>query len=96
MIDTAKQGGAQALPSARAFVGIGGRLLINPDGKLEARTSLGPAFALDAPAHVARPHFTIARRFYRRLHDPRFARSVAALVAVEGERTHNGWLVMVM
>ncbi len=81
-----QQGGASALPVARAFIEIGGRLLINPKGRLETAMDAERAFS-------SRRCFVIGRRFIRRLSDPRFARSVATLVAVEGEPV-NGWLVM--
>ncbi len=86
MATAPQQGGAQALPIARAFLDIGGRLLINPKGKLETAMDAERAFS-------SRRCFVIGRRFVRRLRDPRFARSVATLVAVEGDPV-NGWLVM--
>jgi hypothetical protein len=64
--------GASALPIARAFVAQGGRLLINPRGELEAGGSFAWMTADDPRA--ARRSFTMCRRFYRRLRDPRFAR----------------------
>lgn len=89
-----KQGGASALPIARAFVANGGRLLINPKGKLETAGDLARIFGADADPAEARRGFVIARRLHRRLRNPSFARSVAALVAIEGERTSNGWLML--
>lgn len=88
-----RTGGAQALPIARAFVEVGGRLMLNPEGRLE--TGGGLRWALpDVSAREARRSFAIERRLYRRLRDPRFARSVRCLVLQEGERTENGFLVM--
>ncbi len=84
----------QALPIARAFVETGGRIMINPTGKLETAADLLRIFGSESNPQEARRGFVIGRRFYRRLRDPRFARSVAALVAIEGERTANGWLVL--
>jgi hypothetical protein len=52
-----------------------------------------PCFFLDSDSQAARRSFTIGRRFVRRLRDPRFARSVSTMVAIEGE-AENGWLVM--
>ncbi len=93
MRDEAIKGGEQALLIARAFVEIGGRLMLMPDGKLDTQLDLWSIFG-DVDPTSARRGFVIGRRFARRLHNPRFARSVAALVATEGERTDNGWLVM--
>lgn len=88
-----KQESAQALPIARAFIEIGGRLMLNPEGRLE--TGGGLRWALpNVSATESRRSFTIERRLYRRLRDPRFARSVRCLVLQEGERSDNGWLVM--
>jgi hypothetical protein len=88
-----KQGGAQALPIARAFIATGGRLYLTPTGKLETAADLR-FFGPEATAKEARLGFVIGRRFFRRLRDPRFTRSVATLVAIEGERAANGCLVM--
>ena len=87
------QGGASALPIARAFLDVGGRLMLNPHGKLE--TGGGLRWALpDVPAREARKSFTVERRLYRRLRNASFARSVRCLVIQEGESQPDGWLVM--
>ncbi len=87
-----QEGGASALPIARAFLEQGGRLLLNPEGKLEAAGSFAWMTADDP--RQARRSYTICRRFYRRLRDPRFARSMKALVLQDGEPTSSGWLVV--
>ncbi len=92
MATALKQGGAHALPIARSFIATGGRLLISPTGKLETAIDSAKLFGSSTPKE-ARRGFVIGRRFHRRLRDPRFARSVATLVAMEGGRV-NGWLVM--
>jgi hypothetical protein len=93
MSDHSEQGGASASPIVSAFLAQGGRLLINPNGELEvAAGSLAWASA-DDPRR-ARRGFTVCRRFYRRLRNPRFAGSVKALVIRDGEPTPNGWLVV--
>jgi len=93
MSDTLHRGGASALPIARAFLGIGGRLMLMPTGKLDTQIDAFRIFGEQDPA-LARQRFVIGRRFTRRLRDPRFARLVGALVAIEGKRAANGWLVM--
>ncbi len=92
MASAQKQGGAQALPIARSFIATGGRLLINPTGKLETAIDAEKVFGGTSPKE-ARRGFVIGRRFHRRLRDPRFARSVATLVGMEGQRLPTGWLV---
>lgn len=89
-----QQGGAQALPIARAFLAIGGKLMLNHRGQLETGLDLDQLFGPALDVHHARRNLSIGRRFARRLKDPRFARSVSALVAIEGERDPSGWLVM--
>jgi hypothetical protein len=86
------RGAATALPIARAFVEQGGRLLLNPKGELEAGGSF--AWMTAADPRQARRSFTVCRRFFRRLRDPRFARSVKALVIHDGEQTANGWRIV--
>ncbi len=93
MASAQKQGGAQALPIARAFLEVGGRLMLDPHGRLQ--TGGGLRWALpDVNAKEARKSFTVERRLYRRLKDPRFARSVRCLVLQEGARLENGSFVM--
>ncbi len=89
-----KQGGAPALPSAQAFIATGGRLMLDPNGELMTAADLARVFGADNDAKEARRGFVAARRFARRLRDPRFARSVATLVAMDGQRTATGWLVL--
>ncbi len=67
-----------AIPIARAFVEIGGRIMVSPQGKLETGGNLA-CFFLNSNAKEARRSFTIGRRFHRRLCNPSFARSVACL-----------------
>lgn len=88
-----KQGSAPALPIARAFLDMGGRLMINPDGELETGGGCRWAFG-STPASEARRSFVVERRLYRRLRVPSFARSVKCLVVAEGQRTPSGWLVL--
>jgi hypothetical protein len=67
--------------------------MLNPQGKLE--TGGGLRWALpDISAREARKSFTVERRLYRRLRDPRFATSVRCLVLQEGNRSSDGFLVM--
>lgn len=88
-----QRGGASALPIARAFLEVGGRLMLDPEGRLE--TGGGLRWALpDVNAKEARKSFIVERRLYRRLKDPRFARSVRCMVLQDGARLENGWLVM--
>jgi hypothetical protein len=68
--------------------------MIDPKGKLEAAADILRIFGADNDPRDARRSFVIGRRFYRRLRNPSFARSVATLVTIEGERRANGWLVM--
>ena len=93
MVPSHMQGGALALPTARAFLSVGGQLLLDPDGKLEAKPDVTRCF-LNPDAASARRAYVISRRFVRRLRDPRFARSIKALVVTDGEATRNGWLVL--
>jgi hypothetical protein len=91
------QGGASALPIARAFLATGGRFIISPEGKLEAIPDLSRIYEstlhpLD-PREARRAH-AAARRLFRRLRNPRFARSVKCMVLMDGERTHHGWQVL--
>lgn len=88
------QGGASALPIARAFLATGGRLMIDPRGKLEAAADIARIFGPDSDPKDARRSFIVGRRFYRRLRDPRFARSVKCLVLMDGEPTAGGWQVL--
>lgn len=85
-------GGASALPIARAFLNVGGRLMIGPTGRLEIGGGLRWALA-STSAREARRSFVVERRLCRRLRNPTFARSVASLVAMHGKPL-NGWLVM--
>lgn len=87
-------GGAQALPLARAFLATGGRLSVSPRGVLEPVADLGRIFGPDSAAREARRAFVIARRFSRRLRNPRFAANVKALVLQNGQPGENGWLTM--
>ena len=87
------KGGAPALPIARAFLDVGGRLMLNPHGKLE--TGGGLRWSLpEISAREARKSFVVERRLARRLRNRSFRLSVSALVVQEGVRTENGWLVM--
>ncbi|HEX8579919.1 MAG TPA: hypothetical protein VF655_10040 [Allosphingosinicella sp.] len=88
------QGGAQALPIARAFLATGGRLMLRPDGKLETAASVERIFGPGTDENEARLSFMVARTFSRRLRNPRFARSVACLVLADGQPTPNGWQVL--
>jgi hypothetical protein len=88
------QGGASALPIARAFLATGGRLMVDPKGKLKAAADIARIFGADSEPREARRSFIIGRRFYRRLRDPKFARSVKCMVLMDGERTHHGWQVL--
>jgi hypothetical protein len=93
MTSTLHQGAASALPIARAFLELGGRLMLNPQGMLETAGGLRWARP-EISAREARKSFTVERRLYRRLRDPRFATSVRCLVLQEGTRLANGWLVV--
>ena len=88
------QGGASALPITRAFLATGGRLMVNPKGKLEAAADIARIFGPDSEPKDARRSFIIGRRFYRLLRNPRFARSIKCLVLMEGQQTANGWQVL--
>jgi hypothetical protein len=68
--------------------------MIAPKGKLEAAADILRNFGAENNPRDAHRSFVIGRRFYRRLRNPSFVRSVTTLVAIEGERTANGWLVM--
>jgi hypothetical protein len=48
----------------------------------------------DVSAAEARRSFVVERRLYRRLRNPGFARSIKALVAIEGAADQNGWLIL--
>lgn len=87
------QGGATALPITQAFLSHGGRLLIGPSGRLKAAMDAARIFGGEDIAE-ARRTFTAARRLHRRLRNPRFVRTVTAIVVANGERTPNGWLVL--
>ena len=91
MKGAAEQAGA-ALPLACAFLKCGGRLMLNPEGKLETGGKFAWMFSQSSPRE-ARRSYIISRRFYRRLRNPRFERSVAALVAMQGKHFNN-WLVL--
>jgi hypothetical protein len=88
------QGGALALPIARAFLATGGRLMVSPTGQLQAAADIARIFGPDSEPRDARRSFVIARRLSRRLRDPRFARSVKCFVLMDGEPTANGWQVV--
>jgi hypothetical protein len=93
MAQQINRGGATALPLARAFLAVGGQLLISPDGELEPKPNISRCF-MNGNASDARRAFTVSRRMVRRLRDPRFARSVKALVVTDGSQWDNGWFVM--
>ncbi len=94
---SAADGGMSRVLPASYFKRVGrrlvGRLLIDPTGKLETAIEAEKVFGGTSPKD-SRRGFVIGRRFHRRLRDPRFARSVATLVAVEGQRLPTGWLVL--
>ena len=75
------QGGASALPIARAFLATGGRILVTPNGSLEAQPNLERLLMTD-DARACRAAWTIGRRFFRRLRDRRFAACVKALALI--------------
>jgi hypothetical protein len=86
-------GRATALPIARAFMEGGGRLLVDPQGRLEASSCLRWALP-DTSDRESRLGMAIERRFCRGLRNASFRRSVKALVVTEGRPTPNGWLVL--
>ena len=85
------RGAAKALPIARSFLDVGGRLMLSPTGQLETGGNFA-WFTCEDPRE-ARRSFTACRRFYRRLRAPRFQAAVAALVAQQGDES-NGWVVL--
>jgi hypothetical protein len=85
--------GATALPIVRAFVEMGGRLMLNHKGKLEISGGLRWALP-DISAKEARRSLIVERRLYRRLRDPRFARSIRCMILQDGTQQGNGWLVV--
>lgn len=84
---------AAALPIARAFLNCGGRLMISPEGELEARMDLERIFGSNSDSKDARRCFVVGRRLSRRLNNPRFASSVKCLVLMDGKQWDNGWIV---
>lgn len=92
MATSHQAGGTQALPIACAFMAAGGRLMVSPAGKLVTGGNFAWMFS-NSSAREARRSYTIGRRFYRRLRNPSFERSVKQLVVEQGEPV-NGWLVL--
>lgn len=91
-MDQQKIVGASALTLANDYLKQGGRLIIDPKGKLDAVGDM--AWLWTPNARKARHSYAICRRFFRRLKDERFAQTVKCFVIANGQRTAHGWLVM--
>jgi hypothetical protein len=77
-------------PLALAYLQQGGRLIVDPRGKLEAVGNFAWMTADDP--RTARRSFSVCRRFFRRLRNERFAGAVKCLVVRDGHTLPDGWL----
>lgn len=80
--------------AVRAFLDVGGRLMVNAKGALETGMDLDRILGPRSTAREARRGMIAARRFHRRLRNERFARTIKCLVIQQGAREPNGWIVM--
>ncbi len=80
--------------TARAFLAIGGRIMLNPEGRLESAISMDRLFERTWPNPEPAEAFEARRRVHRRYDrvERRHPAELRQIVQERGEPV-NGWLV---